>query len=84
MAPKDKHTKPVGTHHVVDLVETGDFEGVMSWVIGLDGQRPFTANAHGGGRPRDQHLLNRPYHRQSRMTLPNVASEATSSYASAA
>jgi hypothetical protein len=49
VAPKDKHTKPVGTHHVVDLVATGDFEGVMSWVIGLDGQRPFTANATAAG-----------------------------------
>jgi hypothetical protein len=32
-----------GTKHVKELVQTGDFEGVLSWVIGLDGERPFSA-----------------------------------------
>jgi hypothetical protein len=49
VAPANKHTVPQATKHVVDLVETGDFEGVMSWVIGLDGQRPFHVNATAGG-----------------------------------
>lgn len=40
---------PVGTHHVVDFAETGDFEAVMSWVIGLDAQRQFHAAATAGG-----------------------------------
>jgi len=33
--------KPKETRFVRDLVETGDFEGVLTWVIGLDGKRPF-------------------------------------------
>jgi len=32
-----------GTQHVREVVETGDFEGVLNWVIGLDAQRPFAA-----------------------------------------
>jgi hypothetical protein len=47
--PANRHTVPVGTKHVVDLVETGDFEGVITWVIGLDAQQPFLANAGAGG-----------------------------------
>jgi hypothetical protein len=49
VVPPNKHIVPDAAKHVVDLVETGDFEGVMSWVIGLDGQRPFHANATAGG-----------------------------------
>ena len=36
-----KSIAPNGTHHVRNVVETGDFEGVVTWVIGLDAQRPF-------------------------------------------
>jgi hypothetical protein len=32
-----------GTRHVRELVQTGDFEGVLNWIIGLDAPRPFTA-----------------------------------------
>jgi hypothetical protein len=32
-----------GTQHVRELVQTGDFEGVLTWIIGLDAQRPFAA-----------------------------------------
>ncbi|HTD49084.1 MAG TPA: hypothetical protein VK771_00705 [Acidimicrobiia bacterium] len=32
---------PSGARHVRELVETGDFEGVVSWVVGLDTKRPF-------------------------------------------
>jgi hypothetical protein len=49
VVPANKHTVPVATHHVVDLVQTGDFEGVLTWVIGVDGQRPFHADATPGG-----------------------------------
>jgi hypothetical protein len=38
-----KQITPTGTQHVKELVQTGDFEGVLSWVIGLDGKRPFSA-----------------------------------------
>lgn len=46
--PKPTYTGPhqitaTGTRHVKELVQTGDFEGVVSWVIGLDGKRPFSA-----------------------------------------
>jgi hypothetical protein len=34
------------------IVETGDFEGVLTWVIGLDGKRPFSVQAT--GTPRHQ------------------------------
>ena len=37
-----KNLTPSGTTHVHALAETGDFEGVVSWVIGLDAQRPFS------------------------------------------
>ena len=36
-----------GAHHVRELVETGDFEGVLNWVIGVDARRPFAAHASG-------------------------------------
>jgi len=32
---------PSGVRHVLELVETGDFEGVVTWVVGLDTKRPF-------------------------------------------
>jgi hypothetical protein len=38
-----KRITATGTKHVKELVQTGDFEGVLSWVIGLDGERPFSA-----------------------------------------
>jgi hypothetical protein len=38
-----KQITPTGTQHVKELVQTGDFEGVLTWVIGLDGERPFSA-----------------------------------------
>ena len=37
-----KRIAATGTQHVRELVETGDFEAVLSWIIGLDAQRPFT------------------------------------------
>jgi hypothetical protein len=49
VAPKNKHTVPEGAVHVVDVAATGDYEGVMSWVIGLDSQRPFHADATSAG-----------------------------------
>jgi hypothetical protein len=33
--------KPAGTAHVVEIREAGDFENVMSWVIGLRSERPY-------------------------------------------
>jgi hypothetical protein len=33
------------TNHVKSIVETGDFEGVLNWVIGLDAKRPFSVQA---------------------------------------
>src|SRR5262249_53640020 len=38
---------PTGAHHVAEVVETGDFESVVTWVIGVDSQRPFTVEATG-------------------------------------
>ena len=38
--------------HVKAIVETGDFEGVLTWVIGLDAKRPFSVQAT--GTPRHQ------------------------------
>ncbi len=44
---------PVGhTNHVQAIVETGDYEGVLTWVIGLDAKRPFSVQAT--GTPRHQ------------------------------
>jgi hypothetical protein len=36
-----------GANHVTEVVETGDFEAVVTWVIGLDTKRPFTVEATG-------------------------------------
>jgi hypothetical protein len=42
------HNIPVnGANHVRDVAETGDFEGVVTWVIGLDLKRPFSVQATG-------------------------------------
>jgi len=32
-------------NHVQSIVQTGDFEGVLNWVIGLDSKRPFSVEA---------------------------------------
>lgn len=45
------------TQHVRELVETGDFEGVLSWVIGLDAQRPFTVATTSVSGPQAQTRL---------------------------
>ena len=33
---------------ITEVVKTGDFEGVVTWVIGLDRERPFLAQASDG------------------------------------
>ena len=84
--PHDVH-RPEAHHadgaarYVRELVETGDFEGVLTWVVGLDARRAFTRR--GRERPArhvdaHDHVLVTGYE-QSRMTLPNVVSDATSS-----
>jgi hypothetical protein len=40
-----KRIAPGDANHVTEIVETGDFEGVLTWVIGLDAKRPFTVEA---------------------------------------
>jgi hypothetical protein len=47
-----KRVTATGTKHVTEVVETGDFEGVLNWVIGLDAQRSFGITA--GGVPTRQ------------------------------
>jgi hypothetical protein len=43
-----KHiTPPASANHVKEIVETGDFEGVLTWVIGLDAKRAFSVQATG-------------------------------------
>jgi hypothetical protein len=43
-----KHiTPPATANHVKEIVETGDFEGVLTWVIGLDTKRAFSVQATG-------------------------------------
>jgi hypothetical protein len=37
-----------GTAPVTEVVKTGDFEGVVTWVIGLDTKRPFIADVADG------------------------------------
>jgi len=32
----------LGLGHAVEIVNSEDFEGILTWVIGLDGRRPFT------------------------------------------
>jgi hypothetical protein len=36
-----------GAHHVREVHETGDSEGVMTWVVGVDAKRPFSVEATG-------------------------------------
>jgi hypothetical protein len=33
-----------GLTHVVEVVNSEDFEGILTWVVGLDSQRSFTVN----------------------------------------
>jgi hypothetical protein len=47
-----KHITPTGTRHVREVVKTGDSEGVLNWVIGLDQQRAYGISA--GGVPTRQ------------------------------
>ena len=42
-----KRIVPTKANHVKEIVETGDFEGVLTWVIGLDTKRPFSVQATG-------------------------------------
>src|SRR4249919_2233817 len=39
--------KPTGARSVREIVKTGDFEGVLTWVIGLSGERPLTVTSSG-------------------------------------
>lgn len=50
-----KQITPTGTRHVREVVETGDFEGVLNWVIGLDARRSFAITA--GGTPTRQLVI---------------------------
>jgi hypothetical protein len=34
-------------HHAREAVQTGDFESVVTWAIGLDGKRPFAVSTSG-------------------------------------
>jgi hypothetical protein len=47
-----KRIEATGANHVTEIVETGDSEGVVNWVIGLDSKRPFTVQAT--GKPQTQ------------------------------
>jgi hypothetical protein len=38
-------------NHVRELVQGGNFEGVITWIIGLDGKRPFSVQATGTTKP---------------------------------
>ncbi len=40
-----KNITVTGANHVQSIVQTGDFEGVLNWVIGLDSKRPFSVEA---------------------------------------
>jgi hypothetical protein len=42
-----RRLKADGTRSVREVVKTGDFEAVVTWVIGIDGERPFTAGGAG-------------------------------------
>jgi hypothetical protein len=42
-----KSVPVANTNHVRAIVETGDFEGVLTWVIGLDSKRAFSVQATG-------------------------------------
>ena len=50
-----KRIMPTGTRHVREVVETGDFEAVLNWVIGLDVRRSFAITA--GGTPTRQLII---------------------------
>jgi hypothetical protein len=50
-----EHITPTATRHVREVVETGDFEGVLNWVIGLDAKRSFAITA--GGTPTRQLII---------------------------
>jgi hypothetical protein len=45
-----KRITPTGAKHVREIVETGDFESVITWVIGLDTKRAFSVQATGAPR----------------------------------
>ena len=40
-----RRLRPTTRRHVQEVVKTGDFEAVVTWVIGLDSKRPFVATA---------------------------------------
>jgi hypothetical protein len=42
-----KRIEATGTRHVREIVETGDNEGVLTWVVGLDAPRAFSIAATG-------------------------------------
>jgi hypothetical protein len=39
-----RRLRPDGGRFVRDVVKSGDFEAVVSWVIGLPEERPFTVS----------------------------------------
>ena len=47
----DRISSP-GAFFVQEAVQTGDFEAVLNWVVGVDQQRPYTVTATGSGTTR--------------------------------
>jgi hypothetical protein len=43
-----KRIPTTDANHVTEVVQLGDFEGVITWVIGLDSKRPFTVESTAG------------------------------------
>jgi hypothetical protein len=42
---------PTGAVHLTEIVETGDYEGVLTWVIGMRTKEAFTVTATGAPHP---------------------------------
>jgi len=38
---------PAGVHRIVEAKQSGDFEGVVTWIIGLDARHPFKVQVLG-------------------------------------
>jgi hypothetical protein len=47
----DRISSP-GAFFVKEVVQTGDFEAVLNWVIGVDQQRPYTVTTTGNASTR--------------------------------
>jgi hypothetical protein len=71
--PGSSDLRPGTPGEVRQVVKSGDFEGVMTWIVGLDSARPFTVAEHVAGAGLHQVVIDVPATAPRVTTCTNTA-----------